>query len=193
MSSQPQTALETTKYLIRHHPLANKSSIRFTGQEPNPRRAEEKLVYHTGIHQLHLHSLSDHRTATRWRCSSHWGRQSGLPRTSARGTLGRKATKPHHSTGRLSSLSPLNLIPIDSENKITLIIKDAFLKRGFTLAVGLVRVVPAVVWTVTDPRRMDAQRRGVAADEILLFCPQLVKVRTVCVVWIQKAGNNNTG
>lgn len=78
--------------------------------------------------------------------------------------------------------APLNLIPIDSGNKITLIIKDAFLKRGFTLAVGLVRVVPAVVRTVADPRRMDAQRRGVAADEILLFCPQLVKVRTVCAV-----------
>lgn len=54
--------------------------------------------------------------------------------------------------------------------------------RGLTLAVGLVRVVPAVVRTVADPRRVDAQRCGVAADEVLLLRPQLVKVGTVCVV-----------
>ena len=51
-----------------------------------------------------------------------------------------------------------------------------------TLAVGLVGVVPAVVCAVADPRRVDAQRGGVAADEIFLFHPQLVKVRAVGVV-----------
>lgn len=91
------------------HPLANKSPIRFAEQEPEPRETKGKLVYRTGIHPLRLRSLSDRRTATRWRCSSHSDRRSGLPRTSAHGKLGREATKPHDSTGtgqRLSSLSP---------------------------------------------------------------------------------------
>lgn len=59
------------------------------------------------------------------------------------------------------------------------------LRRALTLAVGLVGVVPAVVRAIADPRGVDAQWGGVAADEVFFFHPQLVKVRAVCVVWIQ--------
>ena len=51
-----------------------------------------------------------------------------------------------------------------------------------TLTVGLVGVIAAVVGAVADPRRVDAQRGGVAADEAPLFHTQLVEVRAVCVV-----------
>lgn len=54
--------------------------------------------------------------------------------------------------------------------------------RPLTLAVGLVGVVAAVVGAVADPRRVDAQRGGVAADEILLLDPQHEEVRAVAVV-----------
>lgn len=57
--------------------------------------------------------------------------------------------------------------------------------RALTLAVGLVGVVAAVVGAVADPRRVDAQRGGVAADEILLLHPQHEEVRAVAVVWEQ--------
>lgn len=120
-----KTVLETTKCLTRFHPLANKSSIQFAEQEPEPRKRKDKLLYHTGIHQLHPHSLSDRRTATRWRCSSHSDRRSGPPRTSAHGELGREATKPHDSTGTWQRLSLLSL-PVTPKTKITLAIKDAF-------------------------------------------------------------------
>lgn len=50
-------------------------------------------AYHTGTHQLHPHSPSGHRRARRWKCSSHWGRQSGLPHTWAHGILGYRKTE----------------------------------------------------------------------------------------------------
>lgn len=62
--------------------------------------------------------------------------------------------------------------------------------QPLTLAVGLVGVVAAVVGAIADPRRVDAQRGGVAADEILLLDPQHEEVRAVAVVWEQT--NNNT-
>lgn len=55
--------------------------------------------------------------------------------------------------------------------------------RPLTLAVGLVGVVAAVVGAVTYPRRVDAQRRGVAADEVLRLDTQHEEVRAVAVVW----------
>lgn len=58
-----------------------------------------------------------------------------------------------------------------------------------TLAVGLIGVVAAVVGAVADPRWVDAQRGGVAADEIFLFDPQHEEVRAVAVVWEQKSHN----
>lgn len=58
-----------------------------------------------------------------------------------------------------------------------------------TLAVGLVGVVAAVVGAIADPRRVDAQRGGVAADEIFLFDPQHEEVRAVAVVWEQKSND----
>lgn len=58
-----------------------------------------------------------------------------------------------------------------------------------TLAVGLIGVVAAVVGAVADPRRVDAQRGGVAADEIFLFDPKHEEVRAVAVVWEQKSHN----
>lgn len=57
-----------------------------------------------------------------------------------------------------------------------------------TLAVGLINVVTAVVWTVADPWRVDAQWGAVAADEFFFLDPQLIKVRAVGVVWIQSTG-----
>lgn len=63
--------------------------------------------------------------------------------------------------------------------------------QPLTLAVGLVGVVAAVVGAVADPRRVDAQRGGVAADEILLLDPQHEEVRAVAVVWEQTTHNHN--
>lgn len=84
-------------------------------------------------------------------------------------------------------VTPSMLFPITPKTKMTLAIRDAttvtrVCVRGLTLAVGLVGVVPAVVGSVADPRRVDAQGCGVAADKIPLLRPQLVKVRTVAVV-----------
>lgn len=53
---------------------------------------------------------------------------------------------------------------------------------ALTLAVGLVSVVAAIVGAIADPRGVDAQRGGVAADEIFFFHSQLVKVRAVGAV-----------
>lgn len=64
--------------------------------------------------------------------------------------------------------------------------------RPLTLAVGLVGVVAAVVGAVADPRRVDAERGGVAADEILLLDPQHEEVRAVAVVWKRANDDNNT-
>lgn len=64
--------------------------------------------------------------------------------------------------------------------------------RPLTLAVGLVGVVAAVVGAVADPRRVDAQRGGVAADEILLLDPQHEEVRAVAVVCEQTNKQQHT-
>lgn len=53
---------------------------------------------------------------------------------------------------------------------------------ALTLAVGLVSVVAAIIGAIADPRGVDAQRGGVAADEIFFFHSQLVKVGAVGVV-----------
>lgn len=49
--------------------------------------ANTSHAYHTGTHLHHLHNPSAHHKATRWRCSSRWGRRSGLLHISAHGRL----------------------------------------------------------------------------------------------------------
>lgn len=65
----------------------------------------------------------------------------------------------------------------------------ACLLYTLTLAVGLVGVVAAVVGAIADPRWVDTQRGGVAAEEIFLFDAQHEKVGAVAVVWERK-GND---
>ena len=54
--------------------------------------------------------------------------------------------------------------------------------RTITLAVDLICVISAVVGPVADPGRVDAERRGVTADESLLFHPQFEEMCTAGVI-----------
>lgn len=49
--------------------------------------ANTSHAYHTGTHLHHLHNPSGHHKATHWKCSSRWGRRSGLLHISARERL----------------------------------------------------------------------------------------------------------
>lgn len=49
--------------------------------------ANTSHAYRTGTHLHRLHNPSAHHIATHWRCSSRWGKRSGLLHISAHGRL----------------------------------------------------------------------------------------------------------